>query len=63
MKIEEFYWMKNCIVLYITLTSVKLLHIMFDKVDGFSRDYDGTKHLILFGPEKCDAISIGLDIL
>ena len=29
---------------------------MFNKVDGFNRDYDGTKNLVLFGPEKCDAI-------
>ena len=29
---------------------------MFNKVDGFIRDYDGTKHLVLFRPEKHDAI-------
>ena len=27
---------------------------MFDKVDGFIRVYDGTKYLVLFGPEKYD---------
>ena len=27
---------------------------MFEKVDGLIRDYDGTKYLILFGPEKYD---------
>ena len=39
-------------VLCKTLTEVKPLHIMFDKVDGFIRDYDGTKYLGLFGLEK-----------
>ena len=29
---------------------------MFDKVDGFIRDYDGTKYLVLFGLEKYNAI-------
>ena len=29
---------------------------MFDKVDGFSRDYDGTKYLLLLGLENYDAI-------
>ena len=29
---------------------------MFNKVDGFIRDYDGTKYLVLFSPEKYDAI-------
>ena len=29
---------------------------MFHKVDGFIRDQDGTKYLILIGPEKQDAI-------
>ena len=39
-----------------TLTEVKPLRIMFDKVDGFIRDYDGTKYLVLFGREKYNAI-------
>ena len=30
---------------------------MFDKVDGFIRVYDGSRHLVLLGPEKYDAIS------
>ena len=29
---------------------------MFDKVEGFIRVYDGARYLILFGPEKYDAI-------
>ena len=29
---------------------------MFDKVDEFIRDYNGTKHLILFGSEKNNVI-------
>ena len=32
------------------------LYIMFDKVDGCIRDDNGTKYLVLFGPEKYDAI-------
>ena len=27
-----------------------------DKVDGFIRVYDGTRYLVLFGPEKYNAI-------
>ena len=27
----------------------------FDRVDAFIRVYDGTRYLVLFGPEKCDA--------
>ena len=29
---------------------------IFDKIDGFIRDYDGTKCLLIFRPEKSDAI-------
>ena len=29
---------------------------MFNKVDGFITVYDGTRYLVLFSPEKCDAI-------
>ena len=42
-----FYWMRNHTktfliydVSYKTLIGTKPLHIMFDKVDGFIRDYD-----------------------
>ena len=34
----------------------KSLQIRFDKLGGFIRVYDGTRHLVLFGPEKYDAI-------
>ena len=30
--------------------------IRFDKVDGFIKVYDGTRYLVLFGPEKYEAI-------
>ena len=29
---------------------------MFDRVDGFIRDYDGTEYLVLFGFEKYNVI-------
>ena len=32
-----------------------LLGITFDKIDEFIRNYDGTRHLTLFGSEKYDA--------
>ena len=32
------------------------LHIRFDKIDGFIRNYDGTRYLIFFGFEKYAAI-------
>ena len=35
-------------VLYKPLISAKPLRIMFDNVDGFIWDYNGTKHLALF---------------
>ena len=43
-------------VSYKHLIGTKPLCIMFDKVNGFIRDYDGTKCLVLFAPEKYDAI-------
>ena len=33
----------------------KPLSIMFDEVNRFIRDYDGTKYLVLFGAKKDDA--------
>ena len=39
-----------------TLTGGKPLLNRFNKIDGFIRIYDGTRYLILFGPEKYDAI-------
>ena len=35
---------------------VKPLCIIYNKVDGFPRNYHGTKSLVSFGSEKCDAI-------
>ena len=43
-------------VLYKTLIHAKPLHIMFDKVDWFMRDYKGTKNLALVDSEKYNAI-------
>ena len=34
----------------------KLLHIRFDKLDGFIKIYDETRYLVLFGPERFNAI-------
>ena len=39
-----------------TLIGAKPSRIMFDKVSGFIRVYDGTKYLVLFGFEKYNAI-------
>ena len=41
---------------YKAMIGVKPLCIRFDKIDGFIRDYDGIKYLVLFGPEKHVAI-------
>ena len=41
---------------YKSLVSAKPLRIIFDKIDGFIRVYDGTRSLVLFGSEKCDYI-------
>ena len=38
------------------MIGAKSLQIGFDKLGGFIRVYDGTRHLVLFGPEKYDAI-------
>ena len=43
-------------VLYKNLIGAKPLRIRFDKVNGFIRIYDETRYLVLFGPEKFDAI-------
>ena len=39
-----------------TLIRSKPLLIRFDKRDGSIRIYEGTTYLVLFGPEKYDAI-------
>ena len=33
----------------------KPLHIRFHNIDWFIRVYDGSRYLVLFGPEKYDA--------
>ena len=43
---------------YRALIGPKQLRIRFDRIDGFIRVYNGTRHLVLFGPEKYDAIYI-----
>ena len=34
----------------------KPLRVRFQKVDGFIKVFDGTRHLVLFGTERYDAI-------
>ena len=46
---------------YKVLMGPKPLHCMFDKVDVFIRDYDGTKYLVLFGLKNMPFL-IGLNI-
>ena len=41
---------------YKTSIGTRPLCIRFDKVDGFIRVFDRTRYLVLFGPEKYDAI-------
>ena len=38
------------------MIGAKPLCIRFNKIDGFTRVYDGTRYLVLFGYEKFDAI-------
>ena len=38
------------------LIDIKPLRIRFHKIDGFIRIYNGTRYLVLLGPEKDDAI-------
>ena len=42
--------------MYESLIGAKRLRIMFSKVNGFLRDYDWTKYLVLVGFGKYDAI-------
>ena len=32
------------------------LHVRFNKTDEFIKIYNGTRYLVLFGPERYDAI-------
>ena len=43
-------------ILHRTLIGLKPLGIRFDKIDGLIKVYDGTRYLVLFLPEKYDAI-------
>ena len=43
-------------IFYKNLIGAKHLGIMVDKEDGFIRDYDGTRYLVLSGLEKYKAI-------
>ena len=45
-----------CDISYKTFIGAKSLSIRFDKVDGFIKIYDGTRYLVLFAPEKYNAI-------
>ena len=45
------------------LIGPKSLRIRFDKIDGFIRIYDGTRHLTLFDSEKYDAIYVKIRYL
>ena len=58
LKIDEKSY-KNILVYdisYKTLFESKPLRIKFDEVDRFIRVYDGIRYVVLFGPEKYDAI-------
>ena len=39
---------------YKTLIGAKPLSIRFNEINGFIRVYNGTRYLVLFGPEKYD---------
>ena len=39
------------------------MRFRFDKVDGFTRVYDGTTCLVLFGSENMILFTVGLNIL
>ena len=41
---------------YKSLIGSKPFRITFDKIDGFIRDYDGIRYLVLFGVEKYDLV-------
>ena len=41
---------------YKTFMDVKPLYIRFDKINEFIKTYDGSRYLVLFGPERYNAI-------
>ena len=50
-------------ILYKSLIDSKALRIRFDKIDGFIRDNDGARYLILLGSENVIPFTTQLDIL
>ena len=42
----------SCRNIFVWKVCAKPLRVIFDKVDLISRDYDGAKFLVPFGPEK-----------
>ena len=46
----------SCNISYKTLIDAKPLHVRFNKTDGFIRDYDGKRYLLLFGSGEYDSI-------
>ena len=56
-----FFWNKNhtkyfYLSYFVWNFGIKPLLIKFNKIDGFLRVYDGTRYLVLFGPEKYDTV-------
>ena len=43
-------------ILFKTFMDAKPLRIRFDKIDGGIKTLDGTRYLVLFGPERYDVI-------
>ena len=41
---------------YKTFIGEKPLSVSFDEIDGFIKIYDGIRYLVIFGPDKCNAI-------
>ena len=39
-------------ILFKNFIDDKTLRIRFNKIDGFIKDYDGTRYLVLFGSKK-----------
>ena len=48
---------------YETFIGAKPMRIRFVQVNGFVKGYDGTRYLILFGPEKYQTIYNGIRYL
>ena len=48
---------------YKTFMRSKPSHVRFNQIDGFVKVYDGTRYLILFRPERYDAIYVRIRYL